>query len=548
MSIPFPSGKSFVFSLAEFATRFLGLVFLARFMSTFGLDAGGVYRTALPLIFLASAVGSVGLPTALTRWLAADGLPSRLRHDQLLTTLLATFGSMVLTVGSLFGLLYASVFAFLGINAVDDLLWFSLPMILILCVSGSIRGLMIGQGQNVAPALAQILTGLVQVLLVNAWTLKLVTHFDWSGGEAGVLISTLSEFMGMLTLLVIFVVQIRRNARHTERSGHPTRSRRAHSERRRLGFWEQSIRQVRQLRLVTRLAAPPTVQMVLESLGYGLELPMAEYLLTQHFGHTISEQWIAEYAAVVIPLLHFPMFASDGLATALLPTLTAGRVEQGRQALARSFQQVIRFTAMLSLPAICLLFVFAPTFTRWLDAPEAATLLRVTAPLALLVYIQSPLESLIQAHGHSRSLLWSELVGDIVRLCTLWVAIDTFGFGIWGLVLAFALGVSAQTTVLFIAVWRLTPIRMPWRTFGMSWMASVAMCAVLMVGAHQPEAWSLAHWPVPWFVLATVVALWFLFTAGEIPSHLFADVPVVGPPMERFARRALYEDSRTTRP
>src|SRR5579875_1445344 len=105
MLVPFPVSKSIVFSFAEFTSRVLGLWFLARFMDAFGLDAGGVFRTALPLIVLASAVGNVGLPTALTRWLSADGQPRRLRPDQLLTLALVTVAAAVLSCGMLFGLL-----------------------------------------------------------------------------------------------------------------------------------------------------------------------------------------------------------------------------------------------------------------------------------------------------------------------------------------------------------------------------------------------------------------------------------------------------------
>lgn len=519
MRIPFPVDKAVVFSAAEFVSRLLGLMFLARFMNAFGLDAGGVFRTALPLIVLASAVGSVGLPTALTRWLAADGLPPRLRKDQLLAIALATVAAIILTSGSLFGIVSISFIPMLGIGPVDNLLRLALPLLLVLCVSGSLRGLMIGRGRNLPPAIAQSMTALSQVVVVNPITVRMMERLGWSGGEAGVVVMTVAEAVGALVLIAVFGHELMH--RLDKRPLRP--------------LWAEAARQFRHFRLLMRLIAPASLQTMFETLGYGLELPMAEYILTQQFGAASAEQWLAEYAAVAIPLLHFPMFAADGLATALLPTLTAGRVTDGRQALRGSLVQIVKFTFFLSLPSTLILLVFARTFSGWLDAPAAAILLQAMCPLAVILFIQAPLAALVQSHGHSRALLWSEITGDVCRLSTLWIAMAVWHLGIWGLVLAFSAGTVSETIVLWRAAWHLTPIAIPWRTGGFALLMAVQMCTVLVIGTHQHGVFGFQHVPVIWFLAAAFVGAIFLIIAGQLPVHMIRSIPIVGRPLSRLA-------------
>ncbi|QSO52763.1 polysaccharide biosynthesis C-terminal domain-containing protein [Alicyclobacillus curvatus] len=534
MSIPFPFGKSSLFSLAEFVSRLLGLFFLAHFMKAFGLDAGGVFRTALPLIILASAVGSVGLPTALTRWLAADGMPKRLSSQQKWTVVIATLCAMVLTVLSLNAILKLSVIPLLGIGPVDSLLRFSVPLLLIMPTGGSLRGMLIGRGQNTLPAIAQACGAITQVALINPVTVRFLERMHWNGGEAGVAIVTAAETVAVLVLIFGMMANLYWHAL-IERRQEELQPEELQMEqnstvsRKKWLIW-------RDLRTIFRLTASPTLQTLLETLGFGLELPMAEHLLTLQFGPAMAQQWLAEYAAVAIPLLHFPMFAADGLATALLPTLTRGRATQGSQALGPSLEQVVRSMFILSVPASLVLFVFAPTFSSWLDAPEAANLLRVMAPLALFAYAQSPLSAVVQAHGRSRALLYAGFAGDVSRLSALLLSMAVWHLGVWGLVCAFALGVSVETGVLYAFAWRITPIEIPWKSLGYSVLAGIEVCTVLIVAKHLPFAYGFSHYPLPWFVLALVTGGTFLVLSKEIPPQAFLPVPVLGSPLNRIAK------------
>ena len=529
MSIPFPFGKTSLFSLAEFVSRLLGLFFLAHFMKAFGLDAGGMFRTALPLIILASAVGSVGLPTALTRWLAADGMKKQLSNQQRWTIVIATLCAMMLTVLSLNAVLKLSVIALLGIGPVDQLLRFSIPLILIMPVGGSLRGILIGRGQNTLPAIAQACGAITQVALVNPTTVRFLEHMHWNGGEAGVAIVTAAESAVVLVLAIGMMGQqyVRLGTNHKRKAAVDNRNSTISTDT--ASIW-------RNLRTIFRLTASPTLQTLLETLGFGLELPMAEHLLTLQFGSAMAEQWMAEYAAVAIPLLHFPMFAADGLATALLPTLTRGRALEGSLALGPSLQQVIRSMFILSVPASMVLFVFAPTFSSWLDAPQAANLLRVMAPLALFAYAQSPLSSVVQAQGRSRALLYAGFAGDVSRLSTLFISMTVWHLGVWGLVSAFALGVSVETGILYLFAWRMTPVAIPWRSLGYAVLAGVQVCAILIFAAHLPLAYGFLNHPLPWLAIALITGGTFLIISKEVPPQALLPVPVLGSPLNRIAK------------
>ena len=535
MSIPFPFGKSSLFSLAEFVSRLLGLFFLAHFMESFGLDAGGVFRTALPLVILASAIGSVGLPTALTRWLAVDGTETKLKAQQVWTISIATLSAMFLTLLTLNAILRLSWIPVLGIGPVDSLLRFSVPLVLIMPIGGSLRGLMIGRGRNLWPAIAQAAGSIAQVAFVNPHTVHFVEYMNWNGGEAGIAIITGAETVGVLVLVFgVFADGFARrpNLKFRHRSAASqtiTATQTAQS------FQVKGV--FRELRTIFRLTATPTLQTLLETLGFGLELPMAEHLLTLQFGQAMAEQWMAEYAAVAIPLLHFPMFAADGLATALLPTLTAGRAAEGIKALGPSLQQVVRALFLLSIPSSIVLFVFAPVFSSWLDAPQAANLLRVMAPLALFAYAQSPLSSVVQAQGRSRAMLYAGFLGDVSRLSTLFISMTVWHLGVWGLVTAFAMGVSVESLVLYYFAWRLTPITIPWRSLLFATLAGVQVCTILILGNHASGMYNFMRDPFAWFTAALMVGAVFLILSHEIPPEALKPIPVFGASLNRLAKR-----------
>lgn len=523
MNASFPVRESTIFSISEFTARALGLLFLAKFVALFGLGSSGLFRTVLPVIGIACAIGSVGVPQAVTRLVSASDVQERhtLYRDHLTVTAATTVLSMGITMALLLGLIQMSRIGHFGDADMVRLLLNSLPLLLITCISGTTRAMLLGMGMNFVTAASQILEASVRLGLVIAAASAPVKKLDFSGAEAGIYMITTSETMALLFLLAVLGFSLStKRLRVIHRSV---------SLRHRIQTWWS----------ILRMSISPTTQSLLASAGYALELPLAEHFLAVQFGEHQAEALVAEYAAVAIPLLCAPMFVTDGMATALLPALTAQRAQRGRASLSAALFSTIRAVAMLSIPVSAGLYILAPVLCRWFGAGHAALLLCWLAPLAFPLYLQAPLASILQAQGRGRALLYASLFGDLVRIASLYVCLGPLHLAEFGLALACAISVVSQTLVLLTMALRLSPVSTPWSTLCHSVFSSVVVGAVCLLGLHVHHALGFEQAPWVWLVLAVTAGALYLFIAGEISPAALGSLPVVGSRLRQIAEFGL---------
>ena len=454
MTRPFPIRESSILSLAELVTRLLGLLFLAHFVTHLGLQESAAFRMTLPLLGIAAAFGSTGLPQALTRLFASTShhekspVPRRHLHTALFATLCAT----VVTTLLLAALSWLATRDLLDRSDLARLLEATAPLLLLMCATGSLRGMLLGLGSTFAPAAAQVLE-----VATRLTVLLLLIPLGANSAEAGLLTMTAGEAAAGVLLALLLMARLRK--RGIERRQQPPG----------------------ELFAVLRMALAPTGQALLASLGYALELPLAEHLLARTQGSVTAAAWIAEYAAIALPLLCAPMVFSDGIATALLPVASAEREQAGTRAFSFYLRRAIGAVAMIALPATGALLVLAPALTAWFGSGSAALLLLLLAPLTLPLYLQAPLCALLQAQGRSRALLMAGLCGDAARLGGLWLFLGLAGLGRDGLALAFACSVLIQTGVLLGMAARITPLAIPWHALYRSLQTAFGIAVALLV-------------------------------------------------------------------
>jgi len=495
MTKPFPLREWGVLGAAELVSRVLGLLFLAHFIAKVGIVESAGLRILLPLIGVAAAFGSIGLPQAVTRLLAVratDGpVPRSCLRAVLLATVCACAGTLALlaAVGSL-----ASAGAN---NGAALLLLFeaAAPLLLLMCVTGTLRGLLFGLGSTYGPALAQVLevgTRLAALL----WALPLLGASD--SALTGIWTMMIGEAAaGSLLALLLWKILSRR-----ETSQLPT-----------------GPRAGRDFLTLMRMSFAPTGQALLASLGYALELPLAQEWLSRTHGGETALHAIAEYSAVAIPLLCAPMVVTDGMATALLPHAASERAKHGTRVWSVQVRRTLGAVAMVALPVTGGMIVLAPLLTSWFGTPGAAPLLAMLAPLILPLYLQMPLSSLLQAGGRSRALLAAGLCGDAARLGALWLALGPLGLGREGLLAAFAASVLTQTTVLLLMARTLAPLPIPWRTFGDALQAALSVSALLLLGLHAPAPFALQGQPLLWLALTLLLLLLHLRLTNTLPAR-----------------------------
>lgn len=501
---PFPVRESSILSLSELVSRLLGLLFLARFVAELGLEESAEFRILLPLLGVAATLGSIGLPQALTRLFASAVLEAGRPVPRSL--LQAAWRGTVCAAG--FALLTMSLLAVLtvqdGIEKSEfaRLLETAVPLLLLMCVTGSLRGMLLGLGSTYSPAFAQLVeVGVRLAALVFLLPYLSVEHAH--AAEVGILTLTAGEGVAGLFLGTVLWIEVKK--RGVVRDKTPG-----------------------SLFSLLRMSFAPTGQSLLASLGYALELPLAHELLSRSHGEAAASQLVAEYATIALPLLCAPMVLTDGIATAHLPVASAERAASGGRAFAVHLRRIIGAVMMVAIPATGAALVLAPTLAGWFHAPNAAMMLLLLAPAALPLYLQAPLSSLLQAQGRSRALLYAGLLGDAVRLGTIVAAFGLWQFGRTGFALAFAASALVQTGSLLVMLRQYTTLIVPWRTLYRSVQAALAAAALLQLALHAPKPFSFAALPLVWAVGAMLLAGWILLYAEEIRPQSLSRLPLIG--------------------
>ncbi|MGZ4163323.1 MAG: oligosaccharide flippase family protein [Tumebacillaceae bacterium] len=517
MAKAFPIRESGILSLSDLISRLLGLLFLARFVSSLGLESTAAFRITLPLVGVAAAFGSIGLPQALTRLFASSRhLRGAVPRSDLLISLVATLCAACATVLTLSVLIHFTSSEHIDKQELGQLLQFTLPLLLLMCVTGSLRGMLLGLGSTYAPALAQVLEVSSRLLVLIALVPLSARNLQVDGAQLGILTLTAGEAVAGVFLLAVLGALLRRRGMHRDR----------------VSF----VSKCRTLFAVLRMSFAPTGQSLLASLGYAMELPFAQTWISRYAGPQIAEQLVAEYAAIALTLLCAPMVLTDGIATALLP-LAATERAGGSGSVAPLLRRAIGAVAMIALPTTGALCVLAPSLTAWFGAPSASTMLLLLTPLTLPLYLQAPLASLLQAQGHSRALLLAGIGGDAARIGGLWLGTAYLHFERLGLAIAFASCVLVQTTVLLWVARRILPLRFPWRTIASSCQAALVVAALFMLGLHAPLPLSFPLHPLSWSMIAVSGASLLFLISGEITPQLLSRLPLVGRPLGHVSRR-----------
>ncbi|MBX5437408.1 MAG: oligosaccharide flippase family protein [Alicyclobacillaceae bacterium] len=511
----FPVRQSAAFAASEVIAYALGLMFLSHYVRTFGMESGALFRTALPLVGVISCFGAVGLPQALTRLFAAGNSAAEPLRARLSAALLTTAAAVVISLLAWEAVVRLGRETGLLSPAVADALRLAELWVAVTPASAAARGILIGLGATWEPAAVRVFEAAVRLWLLYALTdhpppLSAWPVLRWMssrfpaadpGDAAGMTVLTLGECASALFLcsLAIRRLSALRGVRVPSASGTPARA---------------------QVGTLFRLAAGPTGQALVGGLAYALQLPLAIRWLTPALGADGAELAVGAFAAAALPILCTPMVVTDGMATAILPALAPGVQQRraGPDPFPRTWRATVRAVWMVAVPWSVAALVMAPAVSRWYGAPSAAAALRLMAPLAPLLFLQSPLSALLQARGYSRVLLAAALCDGLTGLAALWLFAGPGHAGGLALPLAFGASTVVETGVLAWAAQRKMPAPVPWRTLWAGLEAGIVATGLLAAAAQLPPPLAglrLDEHRWLWGMSAAAAALWVLCWEGE---------------------------------
>lgn len=448
---------TFILIIASFITRILGFInriVIARFIGEEGI---GLYMMALPTLFLVINITQLGLPVAISKFVAeaqAKGDEKKIKKI-LVVSLTCTFSLSLLFTPLL--LILAPVLSdilFTDKRTLWPLLAIT-PIIPIIAISSVIRGYFQGK-QNMKPfALSQIIEQTIRIAFIAVLTKAFLPYGIEYAAAGAMLASVIGELASLLYLLRAFKVKKHFKVRK--------------------GFFNMVTAGKETFTELMSIAIPTTGSRMIGSLAWFLEpIVVVQSLAIAGVTTAMATQQYGELTGYALPLLMLPSFITSSLATSLVPAVSEAHSKGNVQLVVYRLQQSLQITFNTGCLAIVTLFVFAePILELMYGSAHAALFITFLAPFFVMQYFQIPLQAMLQAMNLARAAMINSLLGAIVKLVVIALLASKENFGIMGAAVGMAVGIVLVTFLHLSSVLKVVPISLSLRSYLSSFLIAL---------------------------------------------------------------------------
>lgn len=440
---------TFILLIASFITRILGFInriVVARFI---GEEGVGLYMMALPTLFLVITITQMGLPIAISKFVAeADARGDEKKVKRILVVSLScTFGLSLLFTPVLLVLApMLSETLFTDSRTIWPLLAIA-PIVPVVAISSVLRGYFQGR-QNMKPlAFSQVIEQFARIAFIAVLTKAFLPYGIEYAAAGAMLASIIGELISLAYLLTTFKLKkhfkVRKNFFSMAKSGKGT-------------FKE-----------LMSIGMPTTGSRLIGNVSWFLEpIVVAQSLAIAGVSTTLATKQYGELTGYALPLLMLPSFVTTSLSTSLVPAVSEAKSLGNYNLIERRLQQSLRVTFITGSLSMVVLFVLAePILEIMYGSSRAAVFIKFLAPFFILLYCQMPLQSMLQALNLAKAAMINSFIGAFVKIVIIWLLASKESFGIMGAAIGIAAGSILVTFLHFSTILKVIPFTLKIKTY-----------------------------------------------------------------------------------
>ncbi|GAB6929388.1 stage V sporulation protein B [Paenibacillus sp. JCM 10914] len=521
---------------AGILNRLLGFIPRIALPRIIGTEGVGIYQLGYPFFIVLVTIITGGIPLAIAKMVAeaeSAGKPEKSRHILQVSLLFAV------TAGALFTVLSLALAPWVTSVLLPDERVFQTfismtPMLIIIAVSSVYRGYFQGKQNMIPSASSSVIETIVRIACM-LWFAYLLMPKGIAYGAAGAMLGTaVGELIGMIAILVQYYGEGRGTKRLLPKPQTPPAP-----EQQQEGLSDK-LPEPGILKRLIRIALPVTGGKMVGSFSYLLETILTNRSLA--LAGIATSVATAQYGALqgmVIPLLLLPGALTVSLAISLVPSLSEAAARNDRATIHKRMNQSLRLALVSGAPFAIIMYVLAePLCLLLYDNQEVGSLLKMMAPFALFLYVQSPLQAALQALDRPGRALTNTLIGAVIKMGLILYLASNPLFGIKGAVIAIIVNSMTVTLLHGFSLSRLIGFRFPALDYVKIGAVMIIMGACTLYGYQH-----LPFNGIPWLqflVSATVGMLIYfvvIFLTKLVAPRDFERVPVIGIWFSRFNRR-----------
>ncbi|MGG1614543.1 stage V sporulation protein B [Paenibacillus phoenicis] len=452
--------------VAGIVNRLLGFIPRIMLPRVIGAEGVGLYQLGYPFFLVLVTIITGGIPLAVAKLVAeaeSSGQPGRSVSILRTSLVFTTAAGFLFTFLCLFGAPWVTRYILTDARVYHTFIAMS-PMIIIVSVSSVFRGYFQGKQDMIPSAVSSIMETVARIIGV-LWFSYLMLPMGIAYAAAGAMLGVVAgEIVGMGVLLWQY-----HRLKRRERLGGSTPGNLAVSPANAVNPNEETSASSAypfhaNLRRILRIAIPVTGSRLVGSLSYLLEsITTARSLAIAGVGVGVATSQYGALQGMIIPLLLLPGALTSSLAVSLVPSLAEAQARGDTRTIHLRLHQSLRLALVTGAPFAAIMFVLADPICRLVyNDATIGGMLKIMAPFALLLYIQTPLQATLQALDKPGRALINTLVGAIIKITLIFYLASNPALGIYGAIIAIIINFIIVTVMHAVGVSKSLRYRMPY--------------------------------------------------------------------------------------
>ena len=406
--------STLILIIGGFITKILGMIIRITMTRYIGIDGIGLYMLIMPTFSLFIGLCQFGLPIAVTKIVSENKSNNK---NIILTSIIL---SLVIDIFLMLIIVICS--KFISINFLNDYRTYypliSIAIVLpFISISSIIRSYFFGKQKMFPHVISNIIEDIIRLIIIIIG----VPIFLTKGIVYTVCFLVLSNIISELSSIFVLYLFLPHNININKND-----------------FSFNNIKKI------TNISLPTVSTRLIGNIGYFFE-PIIITNILIYIGYS-NEFIIREYGIIsgyVIPLLTIPSFFTNAISSSLLPIISDD-LSRGNN-IKKRIKQGLIFSLLIGIPSTIILIIFPNQLLGLIyNTNLGVNYIRFLAPIFLLLYIQGPLTSVLQAINLSKKAMMGSLVGIIIRTILLFI-LSLFKIGLWGLIISITFNILYTT-------------------------------------------------------------------------------------------------------
>lgn len=379
-------------------TKILGMVIRIIMTRIVGLKGIGLYMLIVPTFNLFITIATMSLPIAISKIIAEDKKDNKK----------LVFG--IVPVAMFFNIIIILLIILLAPFVANTLLKNSdllYPILAIgitlpfITLSSIARGYFFGKERMAPHVISNVLEQIVRIVCIIVF-IPLLLQKDINLAITGlVLLNCISEFVSIIVLYFFLPKKI--------------------------SIKKSDIKpDSNYIKDIFSISIPTTLGRLISSIGMFLEPIILTFILHKigWSSNTITNEY-GVISGYVLPMVMMPSFLTGAISSALLPVISKMYAKKEYKGVKRKIKQALFYSLLVGIPCTIFLVIFPKTSLNLIFKTSLGTnYLRLAAPIFLVSYVLGPLNSVLQAINKSKTIMSSNLIGNIIKIIIL--VITTF--------------------------------------------------------------------------------------------------------------------------